>query len=193
MEHRIGDGAALPVARRLHAGQNSAQALEDELVDESAAVITDIDDHALLAELREKLLYESIETGGTHIGQIDIADLAMSSLVHFLAVGFHPIQFTQAIFVGNWLHLNSMSAVRRSLRIDSEGDGFVDGVDQQFVRSVRCFKRTSVDRNQVVTLLDVHPRLGQRRAQLRIPVFSRIDLLETIHAAGGIDGEIGAQ
>ena len=59
----------------------AAQALEDELVDEAAAVVADVDDHPFFANLRQELLHEFVEAGSFHIGQVDVADAAVGGFV----------------------------------------------------------------------------------------------------------------
>src|SRR6202035_1187043 len=53
MENVGRDRSWLPVARWTHSGQHSAQAREDKLVDETTAVIADVEYDAFFANLRE--------------------------------------------------------------------------------------------------------------------------------------------
>src|SRR3974390_2796319 len=89
-------GVGRPIAGRSHAGEHAPQPLEDKLVDEASSVVTDIEDHALLADLREILLHEFVQPLGSHVGQVDVTDASATQLLHFAAVGLDPIQLMQS-------------------------------------------------------------------------------------------------
>src|SRR5262249_17120885 len=79
--------AALEVARGIHCCEDATQPFKDQLIHKSAAVVSDINDEALFANLRKVLLYKLIKPRSAHIRQIDITNLASGPGVNFLAVG----------------------------------------------------------------------------------------------------------
>ena len=83
--------------------------------------------------------------------------------------------------------------VERRLGIDGDRGGFAGGVDQQLVGRLGRLQRAAVDGQQIVALLDVQARLGERRAGLRIPVFAGIDLLEAVATGRRVEFIVGAQ
>ena len=101
VENDLRLGGAGGIAGGVHAGEDAAEALEDDLIDEAAAVVAHVEDKALLADLREKLLDEFVEAGGFHVGEIDVADFAAGGLLDFFAIGVDPIEFAEAEFGGD--------------------------------------------------------------------------------------------
>src|SRR5690242_15594862 len=105
VEHDGRNGAALPVAHGIHTGEDAAETLEDELIDETAAIVADVNDHAFLTNLREELLDEGVEAGIAHVRKVDVAYSAVGRSLDFLAIGLDPIQLAQITFVRDRLHL----------------------------------------------------------------------------------------
>src|SRR5262249_32974463 len=95
--------AGLEVAGGAHGRERAAQAFEDKLIDEASAVVADVEDDAFLADLREVLLYEGVEAGVAHVGDVDIADLAAAQLIDFLTVALDHIELVQVELVGDGL------------------------------------------------------------------------------------------
>src|ERR1035438_9143886 len=54
VKDHVGDGATGEIAGGIHAYEDAAQTLEDELIHRAAAVVANVDDQSLLADLREE-------------------------------------------------------------------------------------------------------------------------------------------
>ena len=65
-----------------HARQHPAQPLQQDLVDETAAVEALIDDQSLLVDLWIELVDELLHAVGAHVVQVDVADLAIRGFGH---------------------------------------------------------------------------------------------------------------
>ena len=100
----VGRGNAGSFAVGIHSDQDAPQTLEDDLVDEAAAVPTVIDDQGLLVELRVELPDELLHAQAAHIGQVDIGDLAAGGLVDDLAVVIDPGLLAQGQLIFHRLH-----------------------------------------------------------------------------------------
>ena len=118
----------LPVARSVHAGENAPQPFENELIYKAAAVVADVNDQPLFANLREKLLNESVKATVAHIRQIDVSHASVRRGVNLLAVALHPIQFTDIGFIRDRLHLHCMRSILRGLGIQRQRDRLVCGI-----------------------------------------------------------------
>src|SRR4029453_3438024 len=110
MEHHRRHGPRFPVARRTHAHQDAAKTGEDQLIDETAAVVANVDDHALFADLREPLPDKLIQPGPAHVGNIDVSHPTIGGGVHFLAIVLDPVAHAQQAFVINWFPLTGGGA-----------------------------------------------------------------------------------
>src|ERR1019366_7385687 len=177
----------------IHAGKHAAEALEDNLIDEAATVVTHVENHSLFANLREILLDEGVQPGRAHVGQVDISNAASAGLLHLAPVGLNPVQFVQADLVGNRPHYYIVGALHRGFAVDRQRHRLVDGVDEQLVRVLRDPQLTAVDGQQVVAFFDQYSRLGQWRTQISVPVLARIDLGDPVHSAAGVGSKVGAQ
>src|SRR5438105_4795970 len=129
--------SALPITGGIHAGENSAEALEDQFVHKAAAVVPNIYDETLFANLRKILLYEFVEARAAHIWQIDIADFAAGGRIHLLAIGLNHLQFAELILVVDGFDLDVARAIFRRLGIYRERRRLVPGVLKQFVGILR--------------------------------------------------------
>src|SRR5262249_10198341 len=88
-------GAAFKVAGRLHPCQDAAQPLKNQLTHETPAVVADVKNNSLLADLREVLFDELIQAGRAHVRQVNITDLAASGRLNFLAVRGDHVQLAK--------------------------------------------------------------------------------------------------
>ena len=68
---------------------------------------------------------EFIETGGAHVRQIDVSDLASGGRVNFLPVGHDHVEFAETGLVIDGLHLHIVRSIFRGFGIDSECHGFI--------------------------------------------------------------------
>src|ERR1700730_2301867 len=150
VEYDWWDRAALPISIRAHSGEYAAQAREDELIDEPATVVADVNDHSFFANLREILLHEFVQTFPSHIGQVHVADAPVAGGANLLAVAFNPGQFAQLVFVGYRLYLHGVGTLLRGLRIDGQCDIFIDRVYEEFVGILQRTQRPTVYRDQIV-------------------------------------------
>ena len=99
VEYNRRHGTALPVAGGVHACEHPAQALKDQLIDEPTAVVANVDDQSLLANLGEELLDEGVQSVIAHVGDVDVADSPMGRSIHLLAIGFNHVEFAQRILI----------------------------------------------------------------------------------------------
>src|ERR1700730_2049684 len=193
VEYNWWDRAALPISVRAHSGEDTAQTREDELIDEAAAIVADVNDHSFFANLREILLDEFVQPRPTHIREVDVTDAPVAGGINLFAIALNPDQLAQAVFIRNRLYLHGVGALLRGLRIDCQCDIFIDRVYEKFVGILRRAQRPSIDREQIVSLSYGYARLGKRRTRLLVSVFAGIDLLEAIHASGLVGLEIHSE
>src|SRR5205823_540765 len=73
------------------------------------------------------------------------------------------------------------------LGIDRKSDRFTSGVHEQLVGILWRPQWLSVNRDKIIAFSDLDAGFGQRRTQLGIPIFPRIDFLDAVPAAGLVE------
>ncbi len=119
--------------------QRPLQILDDVVRGLAAAIESIVDDHALFADLCEKVAIERGVTASRCVGQIDIGDFAAAQLVHFAKIAEDPIAASQRDFAadGNDDHVAAIGAVR--IRPDLQRDLLACGIEEEADR--RCRSR----------------------------------------------------
>ena len=94
-------GLRRAVARDPDHDERAPQPLDDKRRNKAAAVAAHIDDQPLLFDLREVLLGELVQAPLPHIGDVNVADLAIRLLAHFIDVLLHPGAVIKRRLVGH--------------------------------------------------------------------------------------------
>ena len=69
--------------------------------DVAAAVAADIDDQGFLANLGVEILDELVEALGAHVGDMEVADLAVGGLADVLDVVLDPVVVVELLLAGD--------------------------------------------------------------------------------------------
>src|SRR6185503_3075997 len=95
-EYRIRIGVGFVVCARVVEAQHfSSQSLDQHARNVAAAICAHIYDQSLLANLRVVPLDKLANTGGSHIGNVNVANAPSGRLIHFAPVPIDPIQINQ--------------------------------------------------------------------------------------------------
>src|SRR6202034_1351464 len=181
----------LTFARGDHVHRLAAK-IVDDVVGELAAVIEAlIENGALLANLREEVAVEIRIAAPGGVRQINVGEFSTARLVHFAAIGFDPVKIAKRVLAGNGDDGDVAGARAVRIRTDLEDHLLAGGFLEQLVDFVRGGEVLAADGEQIFARLDVDAGLGERRLEMRVPVFATVDFLEAVAAV--FDGVVGAE
>ena len=103
----------------------AAKAFDQHLRDIAATVAAHIDDESLFANLRIVILDEFANAVVTHIGNVDVADLAAGGFAHGFAVVFDPFEIKETGFAGDRAIGDVAGAVHGGLGVDGPLHGTI--------------------------------------------------------------------
>ena len=158
--------------------QGAAEQVDDVIRDGAAVVVAFIDNGGLLVGLRE---IKPIEINVAAIGRVrhvNVGQFPAAQFVHFAAVVLFPGAVAQIAFIvdGNNGYLAGIFSV--SVRSNFDANLFACRVFKKAEDLRGGVNIRAIDFEQIVSRFDVHSRLRQRGAQIRIPIFSVEDARE---------------
>ena len=157
----------------------------------AAAVVALVDDDRLAVGLREEVALEVGVAGAGGVRHIDVRDAPVRRLGDLAQVAFDPVAIAQVRLVFDRHDLDDARAAAVGVRSDRQLDDASRGLLEAAVEILGILEIVAVDGEQILPCFDVDARLGQRRAQLRIPIEAAEDFREAIAAV--FDFVVGAE
>src|SRR5262249_2219977 len=153
---------------------------DHEVVDFTAVVEPFVDNEGLLSYLRIEVAVEVRPPADVRVGDVHVGDAAVAELVDEPSVSFRPSQGPQSGLArgGPPAPLPRPRTVRFRPSLDRAlpaGRRL-----PRLVNVLRRLKILAVHRQEVLAFFDVDARLGQRGAELRVPVLPVIDPAEPV-------------
>ena len=145
-------------------------------------IVALIDDRALLVDLVEEVAVETGEAAPGGIREIDVGEPAAAQAIDGPRVALQPRRMAQRLFARDGLHAHLMRARHIGIRADGESDRPVGEVLEGLVEIRVGGERIAVDREQIVALLHLQPRLRQRRVELGIPAPAVVNVRNAVVA-----------
>ena len=145
------------IPAHLDHGHFTGKALYDHRRYISAAIAAVIDDQCTLAQLRIEMLNKFIQSFYPHIRNMNITDLTVCGITHFLNIVLNPLIVIKPLFSigGNNQRFVSSGFGRRivygQLNLHT---GFIN---KSFINVVQVFHGLRVNSNDVVSLLHIYP------------------------------------
>src|SRR6185295_6149129 len=110
----------------------------------------DVHDQCFLIDLRVVPLNELADTGGAHVGNVNIADTAVGGVGDLLPVFRNPVEVDQIGFVGDGPIGNNSGPVHGGLAVHRQRNRIVRFVAQQTIGVVGGFQLFTVNRQYVI-------------------------------------------
>ena len=156
---------ALTTTIHSHTISLTQQTLDNHRRYVTTTVSTIVDNQRLLIQLRIEITSKLVETLGAHIGDVDIAHLAVGSLRHLADILLYPVVVVERILVSDGAYNNLACTSSRCGAIYAELGQDVSLAYKQLIDILYARCRHTVNSYDIVTLLNAYAGLCQRRAQ----------------------------
>ena len=150
------------VARHAHAVDFTLKPFQDHGRNVAAAVHAVVDDERLLVELRVEELGEHVQALGAHVGDVDVADLSVRSLVHLLDVALDPFVVGQLALVRDRFYIDRAGVLAGGVVGNFQRDRFAGLADQRLVDVHEVGGRDAVHLGDVLSFPGFHARAVKR-------------------------------
>ena len=174
------------------AENRTVQQLDHSIRNEAAAVVAVIDDQSVFGHLRIEALEKLPIPLGAGVGKVDISDPASRFLTHVFAARLNPLEVTKVPFLLHRPYCFRARAAEVRAGVDQQGYVPIGLVLEQTVEIFHSPRRDAVDGEDEVALSDAYSRLGQRRAEVLMPVLARENVRDPVVAAG-IGHDLGSE
>ena len=184
-------GGVLAIARGAVIEEAALKVGEDVIGHGAAPVEALVHHRAFPARLREEIAIEESVAAGRGIGKINVGEAAVAESVDRAAVFFHPGEVAQSLLRrdGDDLHFARSGAA--GVGTDAQADGAVGSAFEEAVDLIGSANLLPVHGQQIFAGNDIDAGLGERRAQLRVPILAVVDAGEAVAAI--LDGVVGAE
>ncbi len=144
----------------------------------AATVVALVDDDGVAVGLREEVAFEVGIAGAGGVRHIHVRNAPVGGLGDFAKVAFDPIAVAQVPLVVDRDDLDDARAAAVSVRSDGQLDDTSRRLFEAAVEVLGVFEIATIDGQQVLTCFHIDAGLGQRRAELRIPIEAAVNLGE---------------